>query len=170
MYIKPPGSSILGIFQARVLEWVAIAFSNIYTHTYTRCLELFLFKFIFNWRITALQYCVGFCYIAIRISHKYTYVLSFLNLHHTSYPVSPLEVVTEHQIWASYVTQQISTGFLVLHMVMYIFQCYSVSSSPLFFPHCVYKSVPSASPILPCRQVHQFHISRCINIWYLVFL
>ena len=25
-----PGSSIHGIFQARVLEWVAIAFSNIY--------------------------------------------------------------------------------------------------------------------------------------------
>ena len=28
-----PGSSILGIFQARVLEWGAIAFSNIYIHT-----------------------------------------------------------------------------------------------------------------------------------------
>ena len=29
-----PGSSILGIFQARVLEWVAIAFSSIlYTNT-----------------------------------------------------------------------------------------------------------------------------------------
>ena len=25
-----PGSSIHGIFQARVLEWVAIAFSNVY--------------------------------------------------------------------------------------------------------------------------------------------
>ena len=30
-----PGSSIHGIFQARVLEWGAIAFSNIYTHTHT---------------------------------------------------------------------------------------------------------------------------------------
>ena len=29
-----PGSSIHGIFQARVPEWGAIAFSNIYTHTY----------------------------------------------------------------------------------------------------------------------------------------
>ena len=27
---SPPGSSVHGIFQARVLEWVAIAFSNIY--------------------------------------------------------------------------------------------------------------------------------------------
>ena len=28
MDCSPPGSSIPGIFQARVLEWVAIAFSN----------------------------------------------------------------------------------------------------------------------------------------------
>ena len=30
----PPGSSIHGVFQARVLEWVAIAFSK-HTHTHT---------------------------------------------------------------------------------------------------------------------------------------
>ena len=30
MDYSPPGSSIHGIFQARVLEWVAIAFSTIY--------------------------------------------------------------------------------------------------------------------------------------------
>ena len=28
MDCSPPGSSVRGIFQARVLEWVAIAFSN----------------------------------------------------------------------------------------------------------------------------------------------
>ena len=28
----PPGSSVHGIFQARVLEWVAIAFSNMYVY------------------------------------------------------------------------------------------------------------------------------------------
>ena len=34
MDCSPPGSSIHGIFQARVLEWVAIAFSGIFsTHT-----------------------------------------------------------------------------------------------------------------------------------------
>ena len=31
-----PGSSIQGIFQARVLEWGAIAFSNIYTLIYIK--------------------------------------------------------------------------------------------------------------------------------------
>ena len=30
-----PGSSIHGIFQARILEWVAIFYSNIYVHIYT---------------------------------------------------------------------------------------------------------------------------------------
>ena len=29
MDCSPPGSSVLGIFQARVLEWVAIAFSDV---------------------------------------------------------------------------------------------------------------------------------------------
>ena len=31
MDCRLPGSSVHGIFQARVLEWVAIAFSHIYT-------------------------------------------------------------------------------------------------------------------------------------------
>ena len=30
----PPGSSVHGILQARILEWVAISFSNIYIYTY----------------------------------------------------------------------------------------------------------------------------------------
>ena len=30
MYCSPPGSPVYGIFQARVLEWVAIAFSDPY--------------------------------------------------------------------------------------------------------------------------------------------
>ena len=34
MDCSPPGSSVHGIFQARVLEWGAIAFSNIYIYIY----------------------------------------------------------------------------------------------------------------------------------------
>ena len=33
-------------------------------------------QFIFNWRIIALRYCVGFCHPATWISHRYTYVPS----------------------------------------------------------------------------------------------
>ena len=36
MDCSPPGSSVHGIFQARVLEWVAIAFSKINFLTYTK--------------------------------------------------------------------------------------------------------------------------------------
>ena len=32
MDCSPPGSSVRGIFQARVLEWGAIAFSDIYSN------------------------------------------------------------------------------------------------------------------------------------------
>ena len=33
---SPPGSSVPGILQARILEWVAISFSNACTHTLSR--------------------------------------------------------------------------------------------------------------------------------------
>ena len=40
-------------------------------------LNLF-FKFIyFNWRIIALQYCVGFCHVSTWTSHMHTYIPSF---------------------------------------------------------------------------------------------
>ena len=35
--------------------------------------------YFFNWRIIG-QYCVGFCHKTTRISHKYTYFSSILNL------------------------------------------------------------------------------------------
>ena len=46
----------------------------------------FIFKFIFNWRIIGLQCHVGFCHTSIRISQRYTYVPSLLNLPYT-YPL-----------------------------------------------------------------------------------
>ena len=45
--------------------------------------------FIFNWRIIALQYCVGFCHTSAGISHRYMYVPFFLNLPPTSDPILP---------------------------------------------------------------------------------
>ena len=39
MDCSPLGSSVHGIFQARVLEWGAIAFSNTNTHTHTHKIE-----------------------------------------------------------------------------------------------------------------------------------
>ena len=58
-------------------------------------LSLFFFwnihnDFIFNWRIIALHYCIGFCHTSTWISHRYTYVPSLLNLPPTSHPFPPL--------------------------------------------------------------------------------
>ena len=67
--------------------------------------------FSFNWRITALQYCVGFCHISTWISHWYTHGPSLLNLlhlprHHT------LLCCYRAPVWAPWVMQQIPTGYL----------------------------------------------------------
>jgi len=45
MDCSPPGSSVRGIFQARVLEWVAIAFLKQvkYIHEHFSCFQLFGF-------------------------------------------------------------------------------------------------------------------------------
>ena len=39
---SPPGSSVHGIFQARILEWVAISFSiHTHTHTHTTLIDVY---------------------------------------------------------------------------------------------------------------------------------
>ena len=57
------------------------------------------------------------------------------------------------------VIQQISIGYLILHMILYTFQCYSLDSS---LPFLVSTSLcsTSVSLLLPCRRVHQYHLSR----------
>src|SRR5574339_356804 len=43
-----PGSSVHGIFQARVLEWGAIAFSNTHTHTHTHThTYIYIFPYLY---------------------------------------------------------------------------------------------------------------------------
>ena len=55
--------------------------------------------------------------------------------------------------------QQISIGYLILHMILYTFQCYSLDSS-LPFPVSTSLCSTSVSLLLPCRRVHQYHLSR----------
>ena len=50
----------------------------------------FFKKIICNWRIIALQYCVGFCHTSAWISHRYTYVPSLLNFPPIFLPIPPL--------------------------------------------------------------------------------
>ena len=63
MDCSPPGSSVHGIFQARVLEWVAIAFSN----PPTRVMEI---KTNVNkWDLIKLKsFCTGESKVKIQLS------------------------------------------------------------------------------------------------------
>ena len=68
---------------------------------------------IFNWRLIALQYFVGFCHISTRISLRFMYVPVLLN-NPSKLPLHPIPLGcrTEHLIWAPCIIQQISTGYL----------------------------------------------------------
>ena len=50
----------------------------------------YFFVLIFNWRIIALQCCIGFFHSSTRISHRYTYVPSLLNLPPTHHRIPAL--------------------------------------------------------------------------------
>ena len=78
---------------------------------------------IFSWRIMTLQYCVGFCHTSTRISHWCTFAPSLLNLSPSSYPISPVLVVTEYRIEAPCHTAN-SHCLSISHGVIYMFQCY----------------------------------------------
>ena len=63
-----------------------------YSHRLFCCLH-FLFNlnlFVFNWRIIALQCCVGLCHTTAWISHRYMQVHFLLSLPPTSSPIPPL--------------------------------------------------------------------------------
>ena len=62
------------------------------THSFFFPLWYIFNLFIFNWRIIALQYYIGFCHTATWIRHTYSYVPSLLNLPPTSHPI-PLNLL-----------------------------------------------------------------------------
>ena len=51
---------------------------------------LFLKFVIFNWRIIVLQHFIGFCHTSMWVCHRYTYVLSLLNLPPTLHSIPSL--------------------------------------------------------------------------------
>ena len=119
-----PGSSIHGIFQARILEWGAIAFSDMFLHLEPPS------------HPTSLH-----CHTALALG-------------------SPSHTANSH--WLP-----------ILHMLMYMFQYYSLKSShPLLLPLC--PKVSSLCLCLCCCSANTiictiFLDSICIHIYALIY-
>ena len=95
---------------------------------------LYFLKIYFNWRLIALQYCGGFCYPFMWISHGCTCVPhpdppSYLPPHpipqgHASAPALSTLSHALSLDWQS-----------ISYMIIYMYQCYSLKSShPCFLP------------------------------------
>ena len=100
--------------------------------------RLFKDLFIFNWKIIALQCCIGLCYTITWISHRCIYVFSLLNLPPTL--SHPYRLSQSTRLSSLHHTSN-SHWISILHRVMYVFQCYSFNLSHPLFPHHVQKSV-----------------------------
>ena len=124
-------------------------------------LYLFFFKkFIFNGRIIALQYYVGFCHISTWISHRCIYMSppsrTSLSPSTPSHP-SILSQITDLSS-LSHIAN--SHWLAILHMVAYV----SIQLSPLVppspSPRCVHKSIlyvwVSRAPLLIGSSVPSF--------------
>ena len=124
--------------------------------------------FMFNWRIVTLQYGNDFCRTSAWISHRYTYVPSLLNLPFSS-PHHPLRLSQS----TSFVSLYHMANFpclSALHMIIYVFQCYSLKSSLLLLPPLSPKVCPLCLHILCCPANRIFLDSIYMHyIWYLLF-
>ena len=111
-------------FRIRKMVWYHC---RVYASVYIFFKKLrFVLFFLLLWEDNCFTHCVGFCHASARISHKYTYVPSFLNPPPTSYPAPPLSLVTE---LSSLGTQQIPTCYHV-YVSMLLSQVVLPSPSP----------------------------------------
>ena len=113
------------------------------------------FKIIFNLRVIALQYCVGFCHTSTWISHKYTYFPSFLNFPPPPTP-SHLSRLSQSPGLSSLSHRAISIWRSIVHMIVYIFTCYSVFPT-LSFPN------PCPQVCSLCLHLHCYPANRFIS-------
>ena len=126
----PPGSSVHGIFQARILEWVAMPFSRtliiLCKYWLVNCItQSWLFFFFLT-----LQYGIGFA-ISTWIRHRYTRVPhpepssllppQSIPLGHPSAPAPSIQYRASNLDWQ-----------LISCMIFYMFQCHSPKSSHPF--------------------------------------
>ena len=136
-------------------------------------LSLSLFNlFIFNWRITALQYCVGFCHTSTCISHKYTHVPSLSNLPPTSHPIPPLQVITEPQFEFAASYSKFPLALYLIYGSVYVSVLLSSFIPPSPSPCCVdFQNILSRAAYFSdldqetCRQPHFNNTSQSLRFF-----
>ena len=107
--------------------------------------------FILNWRMIALQWCVGVCHTSTWISHRYTYVPSLLSLPSISHPLpSRLSASTRLELPTPYSKFLLAVYFT--HGDAYVSMLLSIQPA-LSFPHCVHKSVVYVCVSIAALQV-----------------
>ena len=81
-----PGSSVHGIFQARVLEWVAIAFSGMYVY---KCIHICIHTHIYM--------CV--CIYIYKYTHTHIYICININSPSNIYLEITISVEHNEKVW-----------------------------------------------------------------------
>ena len=128
----------------------------------------------FNWRLITLQYCDGFCHTFTWISHGCTFVPhseppSHLPPHpipqgHPSLPALSTLSHASNLYWRSF-----------SHMIIYMFQCYSLKSShPLLLPQsskvcsihlCLFRCLTYRGHHYHLSKFHIYALIRCIGVF-----
>ena len=123
----------------------------------------------FNWRINALQNFAVFCHTSTWISHRYTYVLSLLNLPPISLPIPPFLVDTEplFEFPETYSKFPLAVYFTYGNLSFHV-----TLSIHLTLSSCLPMSVSlfsvSVSPLLPWKEILWHYLSR-LHIYALVY-
>ena len=131
---------------------------------------VYILKFMFNWRMIALQYCVGFCRTSTWISHRYTYVPSLLNLLPTPSHPSRLSQSSLHHTanshWLSSFTNDkvYASGLLLQFVPPSPFRLPTTLSTNLLYVHVSIAALQIDS-VVPSFQIPYI----CVNIQYLSF-
>ena len=105
----------------------------------------FIFKnLFFNWRIIALQYCVGFYQTSTWISHRFTYIPS--HIPPTSFPIPPFFFnINLFQLEANYFT----TLYWFCHTLTWLLHGCTRVPHPEFPSHLPPHPIPLGHPSAP---------------------
>ena len=127
---------------------------------------LFFLINLFNWRLITLQYCSGFCHTLTWISHGCTCVVP-----HPESPshLLPYPIPQGHPSASALSTLSHASNLdwqSISHMIIYMFQCYSLKSS---YTHLLPQS-PKVCPLhlcLFCCHAYRVIVTIFLNSTYM---